>query len=107
MVVSAGADKCVHVWDLATGTKVRACQARTAVNGLCVSPDAQRLVTAGDDKCLRVWDFTTLKTLHTLRGHTLPVWCVAISPDGATIFSGSGDATIRLWGMMSVPCHFA
>jgi len=33
----------------------------------------------------------------TLKGHTLGVYCVAYSPDGMTLASGSGDKTIKLW----------
>jgi WD40 repeat protein len=32
-----------------------------------------------------------------LRGHTSSVNCLAISPDGATLVSGSADNSIRLW----------
>ena len=32
-----------------------------------------------------------------LSGHTSYVWSVAWSPDGATLASGSGDFTVRLW----------
>ena len=32
-----------------------------------------------------------------LQGHTAYVWSLAFSPDGATLASGSGDFTVRLW----------
>ncbi len=32
-----------------------------------------------------------------LQGHTSYVWSLAFSPDGATLASGSGDFTVRLW----------
>jgi WD40 repeat protein len=33
----------------------------------------------------------------TLRGHSAVVQCLAWSPDGRSIFTGSGDATVRIW----------
>jgi WD40 repeat protein len=30
-------------------------------------------------------------------GHTKSVWCLAASPDGTTIASGSSDATVHIW----------
>ncbi|KAG9312565.1 WD40-repeat-containing domain protein [Chiua virens] len=35
--------------------------------------------------------------VHTLQGHTSRITCVAYSPDGSHIISGSADQTIRIW----------
>jgi WD40 repeat protein len=40
---------------------------------------------------------TQPKEILTFRGHTHEVRCVAFSPDGKTLASGSDDLTIKLW----------
>nr|WP_293285428.1 WD40 repeat domain-containing protein [Microcoleus sp. PH2017_40_RAT_O_B] len=32
-----------------------------------------------------------------LTGHSEPLYSVAISPDGQTLFSGGSDETIKIW----------
>jgi len=38
---------------------------------------------------------------NTLKGHSDPVWSVAISPDGQLLASGSWDKTIKIWNLGS------
>ena len=42
-----------------------------------------------------MWDLAAGQVKSTLKGHTGTVYSVAISPDGQTIVSGSGDNTVR------------
>ena len=42
-----------------------------------------------------------LGTSKELTGHTDSVHSVAFAPDGATVASGSGDCTVRLWDVKS------
>src|SRR5262249_50063026 len=44
-----------------------------------------------------LWDLERGQQVARLPGHTSFVWSLAFSPDGATLASGSGDATVRLW----------
>ena len=42
-----------------------------------------------------MWDLESGECTKTLEGHTSSVRSVAISPDGRTVVSGSGDNTVR------------
>jgi hypothetical protein len=44
-----------------------------------------------------VWVAVTGQELLALKGHTRPVSCVAFSPDGKRIVSGSWDTTLKVW----------
>jgi eukaryotic-like serine/threonine-protein kinase len=53
--------------------------------------------TLGTEDTVRILDTTTGSQVLALRGHTTIVVCLAFSPDGKRIATGSGDLTIRLW----------
>ncbi|WP_293219197.1 hypothetical protein [Microcoleus sp. PH2017_29_MFU_D_A] len=59
--------------------------------------DGQTLFSGSVDKTIKIWQVSTGKELHTLTGHSEPLYSVAISPDGQTLFSGGSDETIKIW----------
>jgi WD40 repeat protein len=75
-------------------------------------PDAKSGAAGGWLKSLRTQAVTSLADMAgladdskaTLSGHTDGVTCVAWSPDGKTLASGSGDKTVKLWDVVSAQC---
>lgn len=50
------------------------------------------------------WKRCEGNALATLRGHTGAVTCLAFSPDGNALFSGSRDGTVKRWDVKARQC---
>jgi WD40 repeat protein/serine/threonine protein kinase len=63
------------------------------------SPDGKRLASAGDDCAIRFWNPVDGSEQAVLRGHQSLVSCIAFSPDGTLLASGSFDpqGNLKLW----------
>ncbi|KAI5651359.1 WD domain, g-beta repeat domain-containing protein [Phthorimaea operculella] len=61
------------------------------------------IVTGGLDCLIKIWTLVNnkLELLHTLKGHSMAVVSVAVSPDGHTLASTSLDCTLMIWDMTS------
>jgi WD40 repeat protein len=49
---------------------------------------------------IELWDAETLDLVSFFHGHTMDVYCLAFSPDGKLLASGSWDGTVLLWHMV-------
>jgi cytochrome c len=67
-----------------------------AVNAVVWLRDG-RAATAGADGRIAIWTSGKAEPDALLEGHTAPIVALAVSPDGATLASGSWDQTVRLW----------
>ena len=114
--VSGSIDGTIRLWDLDKGAELRVFEHKERIFSVALSADGRRLLfgsggevqyetkggpptyTVGD-KTVYLWDVDRWSEVHRFTGHTHNVYCVAFSPDGHRALSGSGDSTVRLWGL--------
>ncbi len=71
---------------------------------LAVSGDGKILATGADqDTKVRLWDTETLRPVAALAGHRAFVNCVAFSPDGHWLASGSAYGDFLMWDVRTTP----
>ncbi|KAF4966774.1 hypothetical protein FSARC_5591 [Fusarium sarcochroum] len=109
-IASASADATVKIWDAATGEHMDTLVGHMAgVSCLAWTPDSNTIATGSDDKAIRLWDRVTGRPKTTarktvagqemapLKGHHSYIHCLAFSPKGNILASGSYDEAVFLW----------
>lgn len=106
-------DGIIRLFDVAKGQQIRDIKAHVTpaaapIYSLAWSPDGKQLLSSSLDRSLKLWDVATgnlvrefkgFKEKEAEKGHRDGVFCVAFSPDGKLIASGSSDRTIKLWNV--------
>ncbi|KAG0575918.1 hypothetical protein KC19_5G040000 [Ceratodon purpureus] len=65
---------------------------------VAITPDGRFLLTGGHaDNSVKVVATDTACAVESASAHCAPVTCLALSPDGSTLVTGSRDATALLW----------
>jgi WD40 repeat protein/tetratricopeptide (TPR) repeat protein len=104
----------VRLWNVETGQEVeRVTLPLRRVRCVAFSPDGRFLAAGGAsrewieaekrfaDTDVVIWDRKIGKVASSLRGHSYPVSCVAFSPDGTRLASGSEEESLVLWDLAS------
>lgn len=59
------------------------------------------IITGSLDSLAKSWSIETGECVHTFKGHTAAITCLATDPFGKLLFTGSADHTIRSWEIMT------
>ena len=110
--LAVASDIGIWIYDTQTGEELDLFPAnRFGVSAIAFSPDGNMLASDSFDGTIsywnienltvRLWDVNSGRQIRTFTGHTHPITCLAFSPDGKTIASGSADYVVRVWDVES------
>ena len=98
LIVSAGADNTIKVWDFEKGEQVRSVQAAgkqlTRMHFIGKTP--QVVVCSGDAQ-VRFYNVTNGGNIRNFPGNTDYLYAVAVSPDGALVAAGGQEGVVRVY----------
>ena len=105
---SAGADKTIKQWKVASDAATKSFQHPNFVDAVAFDNTGARLATGCHDGKIRIWDVTKGQSIKEIAAHTMPaapgqpagpaaIYCIVWSADGKQILSGSLDTSLKLW----------
>jgi len=91
-LVSAGHDRQVRVWDIASARELRSfAGGKDQLYSLAISPSGKELAVGGLDEDVRLFDAMSGEEQWAAPGHFPAVTALAFSPKGDTLAVGIGD----------------
>ncbi|CAL5367966.1 unnamed protein product [Camellia sinensis] len=104
---SASHSRQIRVWDLSSLKCLRSWKGHEGpVMGMACDASGGLLATAGADRKVLVWDIDGGFCTHFFKGHKGVVTSIIFHPDPnrLILFSGSDDATVRVWDLATKRC---
>ncbi|XP_068959748.1 transducin-like enhancer protein 1 isoform X2 [Petaurus breviceps papuanus] len=101
-LIVGGEASTLSIWDLAAPTpriKAELTSSAPACYALAISPDAKVCFSCCSDGNIVVWDLQNQAMVRQFQGHTDGASCIDISNDGARLWTGGLDNTVRCWDL--------
>ena len=100
-------DRFIRLLDVTTGHQKDAIDTGSQVCNMVWSVNNNEIVSTHGYSAnhVVVWSVNPLKRITQLTGHQARVLYLAMSPDGKSIVTGSGDETLRFWQVFP-PCKY-
>lgn len=105
-LMTASWDGTSILWDAATATRLQIIETPPHSVSTAFSPDGQTFAVSSENDAM-IYDAHSAKRRYLLRGHQHTAKCVAFSPDGRWLATGSDDRTVRIWDVQTGKAKFA
>jgi WD40 repeat protein len=99
LLVTAGDDKALHLWNATTGAVIGKIPQESRVTALALSPDGGLILAGTEGRTAQLWETQTLKAVGRPMPHDDEVTAVAVGPGGKTAATGSLDRFARIWNL--------
>jgi WD40 repeat protein len=105
-IYSAGQDKAMHVWKLASPVPTRNFAYGTTVDAVAFQPNGALLAAAGHDGKVRLYDLVKNVQAKEITAHITkkgnqniaePIYSLTFSADGKQLLTSSYDDSLKLW----------
>ena len=97
MIASCGADRFMKIFDVETGTFVRAFEGHTHhVLGVTWRADGRMIATSGADNVIKVWDARTGDQLRTIQGFNKELPSIRFVSTSDNVIVAGGDTNVLM-----------
>jgi len=104
-IVSAGLDKSIKIWNLASGECVKTLTGhKDCISSIVLTEDQQHIISGSSDQTIKIWEAATGECVKTIIDHTDNVASIVLTKDQKHIVSAGTSKTIKIWHLASGEC---